>query len=270
MKTIHVIIDPQNDFIDDPRNNPTLAVSGALKNMENIANVLRKDNVDEVLVTLDTHTILDIAHTSWWRNHEGKEINPFVMITSTDILSGKYKAADPAMQEYSLGYTRALEEVGNYTHFIWPNHCIVGTNGHNVHEFVADAINEINVPTKYLKKGMNIKTEHYSAFKAEVPVLEDKSTDLDVKSIDYINKFDRIVFSGEALSHCVRASVLDFLNNIPSQDRSKVFLLTDCMASVPGFESQGEIFLKKAEELGAKLMSSEEYLALNKKLRVKI
>ena len=245
-------------------------MSGALKNMENIANVLKKDNVAEVLVTLDTHTVLDIAHTSWWRNHEGKEISPFVMITSIDILSGKYKCADPEMQQYSLGYTRALEESGNYTHFIWPNHCIVGTNGHNVHELVADAIKEINVPTKYLKKGMNIKTEHYSAFKAEVPVPEDKSTDLDMTSINHINSFDRVVFSGEALSHCVRASVLDFLNNIPSKDRSKVILLKDCMASVPGFESQGETFLKKAEELGAKLMLSEDYLTLDKKPKIKM
>lgn len=270
MKTIHVIIDPQNDFIDDATNSPSLAVSGALKNMENIANVLRKDKVDEVLVTLDTHTVWDIAHTSWWKNSEGKEINPFTMISSADIMSGKYVCSDPSMQEHSLNYTRALEAGGNYTHFVWPNHCIVGTKGHEIHNLVKEALNEIAVPTNYLNKGMNVKTEHYSAFKAEVPVPEDKSTDIDIKSITHINSFDRIVFSGEAQSHCVRASVLDFLDNIPEHARSKVILLEDCMASVPGFEAQGVEFINKAKELGAVVMNSEEYLSLNRKPKARL
>lgn len=270
MKTIHVIIDPQNDFIDDQVNNPSLAVNGALNNMVNIAHVLKNDKFDEVLITLDTHTVLDIAHTSWWRDNQGKEINPFTMISSVDILSGKYVSADPEMKEYSLNYTRALEKAGNYTHFVWPNHCIVGTKGHEIHDVIKNAINEINIPITYLNKGMNIKTEHYSAFKAEVPLSEDKSTELDIKTIEYINKFDKIVFSGEALSHCVRTSVLDFLNNIPVVDRAKVIILEDCAASVPGFESQGVEFLEKAQEMGARVMSSNDYLALNKKPKNKM
>ena len=262
MRTIHVIIDPQNDFIDDVKNNPSLPVNGALKNMEVLSDVLKKDKIDEVLITLDTHNEWDIAHTAWWRDSDGNNIEPFTAITSNDIISGKYKCADESLKEYSLNYTLALESGGKHTHFIWPNHCIDGTIGHQVHSLVKNALEEISVKTSYLNKGMNPKTEHYSAFRAEVPVLDDDGTKLDSVSIKKINEFDNIVFSGEAQSHCVRASVLDFLNNISEEDRTKVILLKDCMSSVSGFEKDGERFLIEAQELGARVMLAEQYLTL--------
>lgn len=273
MKTIHVIIDPQNDFIDDQTNSPSLAVNGALENMRNINKVLLADNVNEVLVTLDTHAVMDIAHTAWWRDASGKEISPFTAITSEDIKSGKYLCADSENTDYSIGYAKTLEDGGKYTHFVWPNHCIVGSKGHEVHALVKDALTQLQlngVEVNYLRKGMNPKTEHYSAFKAEVPVEGDPSTQLDIKSINHINQFDKIVFSGEAQSHCVRASVLDFMESIPVSDRSKVVLLTDCMASVPGFEKNGEDFIEKAKELGAQVMTSTQYISMQNRPRNKI
>lgn len=270
MKTIHVIIDPQNDFIDDIKNSPSLAVNGALENMKVLADVLKKDNFNEVLITLDTHAVLDIAHTSWWKDKNGNEISPFTQITSEDILSGNFVAANPEMQEYSLSYTRELENKGKYKHFVWPNHCIEGTKGHEVHEEVQKVLKEKNVKVQYLKKGINPKTEHYSAFKAEVPLDDDEKTQLDMKTINYINQFDKVVFSGEAQSHCVKASVLDFLMNIPDQDRKKVFILEDCMASVPGFENEGKEFIYLAKELGANVMNSNQYLSLEKKSKLKM
>jgi len=48
-----------------------------------------------------------------------------------------------------------------------------------------------------------------------------------------------LLVAGEALSHCVAASVQDLINRWDVQRLQRTVLLTDCMSPVPGFEAIG-------------------------------
>ena len=52
---------------------------------------------------------------------------------------------------------------------------------------------------------------------------------------DFMLGFDAIIFAGQAKSHCVSASVEDFLGSIRNKDEKlaeKVYLLEDCTSPV--------------------------------------
>jgi nicotinamidase/pyrazinamidase len=78
------------------------------------------------------------------------------------------------LQEWAKSYTKALEDKGRFVLCIWPEHCLIGTNGHNVFPPVNDALQAwaaTNLKTvDYVQKGENCLTEMYSAISAEVPV----------------------------------------------------------------------------------------------------
>jgi nicotinamidase-related amidase len=75
---------------------------------------------------------------------------------------------------WSIEYTKRLEEKGRFQLCIWPEHCLIGTPGHNVVKIVRDAIDEWSHKTgrsvEFVEKGQNLLTEMYSALCAEVPV----------------------------------------------------------------------------------------------------
>ena len=56
-----LIIDPQNDFCDP---SGALYVPGADKDMDNVADFIlaKKDKLDDIHATLDSHHFIDIAH----------------------------------------------------------------------------------------------------------------------------------------------------------------------------------------------------------------
>ena len=80
---------------------------------------------------------------------------------------------------WSIEYTKRLEEKGRFQLCIWPEHCLIGTPGHNVVKSVRDAIDEWSDKTgrsvEWVEKGQNLLTEMYSALCAEVPVNEKTS-----------------------------------------------------------------------------------------------
>lgn len=76
--------------------------------------------------------------------------------------------------QYCIEYTRRLEEKGRFQLCIWPEHCLIGSDGHNLVQIVMDAIKEWSNKTggsvEWVDKGQNLLTEMYSALCAEVPV----------------------------------------------------------------------------------------------------
>ena len=163
MKTAIVIIDMQNDFI---HKNGSLCVPNGDKAAKNIANFLKENDVDKIFASMDYHPKNNIASTEFWYDSENKHVKPFTEITLDDVLSKKVRSH--YYKAYLIAYLKELEKKGKKL-IAWPPHCIQDTWGCDI----CDEINEIlknkdNV--EYIKKGENPYTEHYSIFKAEVPI----------------------------------------------------------------------------------------------------
>lgn len=258
-----LIIDPQNDFMDDTNRPGSLAVTGAKQDMLNLASYIdgKMGEIDDIVVTLDTHYAYHIAHKDYWLDSEGNHPAPFTLISSKDIAEGKYKPVDGSKTDWALHYTKELEAQGKYSLIVWPTHCLNNSYGHKVEAQLQYSLEnwEKNTGKKvqYVKKGMNPNTENYSIFKGEVPISEDPNTQLNTKLIEHLNSFNQVVIAGEALSHCLASSCTDFVDNVKISDYSKITVLLDCTSSVTGFESSGEKFLDKMREMGINVKKSK-------------
>jgi nicotinamidase/pyrazinamidase len=252
-----LIIDPQNDFCDVP--GAALPVAGANQDMLRLAAFIRErgEELDAITVTLDSHSPVDIAHPSWWQDSMGTLPKPFTAITMADVESGKWRTRDPKRQASSLAYVRALERAGKYVLVVWPEHCLVGSWGHNIHAAVKAELDTWArrklIPVEVVIKGMNPGTEHYSAVRAEVPDPDDDGTQVNQRLVRSIAASKSILVAGEALSHCVAATVRDLESAAPGGLARRLTLLTDASSPVGGFESLGAGFVS---ELKAKGMST--------------
>ena len=166
---------------------------------------------------MDSHHKLHIAHPCFWTNGEtGAHPDPFTIISMDDVKSGKWiprgdikhPVRQPLVDEvilsqggaipdnlyldngeldivqYCIEYTRRLEEKGRFKLCIWPEHCLIGSEGHNVVKEVMDAFQEWSRVTggsvEWVDKGQNLLTEMYSALCAEVPVSERTAFDFEL------------------------------------------------------------------------------------------
>lgn len=277
---IHLlVIDPQNDFCDIPpegqpynplvmgeRIAPALPVPGAHNDMLRLSAMIDRlgDKLYDIHVTMDSHNPVDIAHPSWWRNEKGDTPAPFTLISAADVRNGVWRSRNPQLQAHSLKYVESLEANGRYVLIIWPEHCLIGSWGHNVHASVAKSLNDwarrrLEV-VNYVTKGSNALTEHYSAVQAEVPDSNDPTTMLNSRLIKTLGEADVILIAGEALSHCVASTVRDIADNFGEENIKKMILLTDCASSVTGFENLGTQFVEDMKRRGMQTALSTDFL----------
>ena len=91
---------------------------------------------------------------------------------------------------WAMEYVQALVRSGKFDCRIWPYHCLVGSPGAAVVPELLDAFERWTAvhqkPVGYVLKGHNIRTEMYSAVKAEVVDPNDASTALNVELIDRV------------------------------------------------------------------------------------
>lgn len=273
---IHLVtIDPQNDFCDLPdaylpatiagttRIAPSLPVAGAHADMLRIAALIDAagDALTEISVTLDSHQHIDIAHPTFWMDACGNAIDPFTQISAADVRAGRYVPRLAGAQPRVLAYLDQLEATGRYTHMVWPVHCEIGTWGHNVHRDVVAAYNRWERTTlrtvNKVVKGTNPWTEHYSAIRAEVPDPADASTELNATFIKQLRAADRILITGEAGSHCVKATTEHIAEQIGAD---RLTLLVDCMSPVSGFEPQYRAFIEVMRSQGATIATITDIL----------
>lgn len=258
--TVLFIIDPQVDF----HPGGSLAIPTADADSARISELIQKKmhEIDEIVVTLDSHQRIHIAHGLFWLDPAGKHPTPFTIITAKEIENGKWRAAVPQYQDIALNYARKLEQGGRFKICIWPEHCIIGTPGHNVTPPLMDVINkwaETRLKeVQWITKGQNIFTEMYSALRAEVPT-DDPRTMWNLGLIDFLKEHSKVLVCGQALSHCVNFSVRDLMDNY-SEGHDQVTIITDGCSPVPGFEASAETFLKDMKALGLKLKTTEQLL----------
>lgn len=259
--TVLLLIDPQNDFCDLPpsaQGTPALPVAGADADMQRVAALIRRRqaSLDDIVLTLDSHHRVDVAHPSFWQTGDGAAVAPFTPITAAQVRAGAFAPRDATALPRVLAYLDELEAQGRYTLMVWPVHCEIGTWGHNVHSAVRVAYNaweEARVcQVRKVVKGTNPWTEHYSAMQAEVPDANDPDTQLNHTLIAHLDGFDTILIAGEASSHCVKATTEHLADHLPSGRLSKLVLLTDGMSAVTGFEAQAQAFITNMVARGAR------------------
>lgn len=271
-----MLIDEQNDFTDP---NGTLFVKNSDQNVRRVAKMIERlePRIDDIHVTLDSHRIIDISHPKWWVDENGKPPAPFtgvVLSPERQLQFFNYQTGvkTPARTflmgalKRTVEYIEALTKGGRYPHTIWPEHCLIGDQGHNLNPVVASAIHgwerKRYALCDVVTKGSNPWTEHFSAVMAEVPDPTDPGTQLNRQLVETIENADIVAWAGEARSHCFANTFRDTVNNFRDPSvLAKMVILTDGTSDVPGFEKYGEDFITWARDKGVKFSTTTDFLA---------
>lgn len=272
LKVHLVVIDPQKDFMDDP--DSSLPVPGANEDMKRLSSFIERcgRKLEDIHVTLDSHQVIDVGHPGFWRDENGNAPPPFTAISHDDVKNRIWSPRNERFRVRMLKYTAALEVGKNhYPAMVWTEHCITGTPGHNVQANLRAALMDwarkewANID--YVTKGTNVFTEHYGALMAEVPDPNDPSTQLNTEFLNILSQADIVAVAGEALSHCVLATVNQIAENIGPEHIKKFHILTDCSSPVPqppggpDFPAISRAWLVSMEKLGMTLTTSKDFLA---------
>jgi nicotinamidase-related amidase len=280
--TTLLLIDVQNSF----HPGGSLGIPTANEDAKRIVDLISShgDKINRIVATLDSHHKLHVAHPYFWMagDDESKQPDPFTIISAADIEQGKWKPRpnirieaeellntnifeNPEsvmtngsfdLSKYALEYAKRLEARGRFQICVWPEHCLIGSEGHNVVPTVRKAMDEWSVRTggsiEWVMKGENLLTEMYSALAADVPV--SKATSFNEALYKSLMKSDRLIVAGQAMSHCVNYTLRDMVENCQKEETAKIVLLTDCASPVPGFEAAAETFQKDMKTAGVQLM----------------
>jgi nicotinamidase-related amidase len=225
-----------------------------------------RGKLTDIHVTLDCHRIVDIAHPIWWQDADGRNPDPFTIISAQDLRDGRWTTALPSAYQRSLQYLDALDAGGRYPACIWPEHCLIGEWGNNIWPALAKAIHDWErerfALADFVTKGSNPWTEHFSGVQAEVPDPEDPSTQINVGLVQTLEEANTVLLAGEALSHCLANTVRDIASQFANPDYvKKLVLLEDASSSVTGFEGFGTDFVAEMATKGMQTAKSTDFLA---------
>jgi nicotinamidase-related amidase len=208
-------------------------------------------SITKITLTLDTHLAMQIFHPILLIDAAGAHPNPYTLVTSQDIQSGRWKF-NPALadilgieadygQRHLLHYTQALKEREKYDLTIWPYHAMLGGIGHALVSAVEEAV-FFHTIARYSQpdieiKGKNPLTENYSVIGPEVLTGPGGETiaERNVKFIEDLVEYDAMIIAGQAKSHCVAWTISDLLEDIRQRNPGlarKVYLLEDCSSPV--------------------------------------
>lgn len=238
-RTILMIIDPQNDFVD-PKG--SLYVKGAEEVVSKIAEYIRKygENYTDIIVTLDTHRKIHISLSNGW-THKPAPFTRVVKKVSDDF---ELTAQDLPLKYYGAEGVQ-----------IWPDHCIIGTWGHCIPEVLTNALAEWEVKKRkgvfYQRKGEDCGFEAYSALTKEIltgvkpkwRTWGEEQDEIDGGTTIWPRQFDICGFCKDI---CVAETVKDLVKHAGERN---IDLLDDLCATLDP-ESENLKTLKKLEEGG--------------------
>lgn len=201
------------------------------------------DVLSEIHYSMDTHRAFQIFFPTFWVDKDGNHPQPFTIITIDDIKTGKWK---PALYPIEAeAYVQELQNSGKYVLIIWPFHTMLGSVDHALVPAAFEAILFHSIArqkqTGFETKGTHPLTENYSVLEPEVKQIKSGGSivnlgQFNTKFFKALMENDRVYLKGEAKSHCVKATIESLLNQILQDDPNlvkKVYLLEDCMSSVP-------------------------------------
>lgn len=260
-----IIIDGQKDFCE----NGALPVTGGNKALSNISNMIKRcvNNIDELFLTFDIHHRHHISHSRMWINSKKEHPTPYTKITIEDIDNNIWTASNINWKSFQEDYIKKLnlrnierEKLGllKVEHTIWPDHCLIGTNGATIQDNLYNAMcywEDIkNKPAQKISKGTQLFNESFSVFRTEV-VDPFKSKIYINNIINELNKLDILVWGGLAKDYCVMNSFIDFIfilsqnnENLIKEITKKMVFLEDGTAevgAVPELSQKFDEFLMK-------------------------
>ncbi len=280
-KNVLLIIDPQEDFCEpEDGRGGALAVPGGRDALKRIAKFIDKmgSKLDDIIVTLDCHNPMHIAHPIWFIDEKGCPPAPFstVVEDNGEMLvgtldangfnpTGKIRCRSIGFMVWTLNYLKTLKAGNRYPHMIWPPHCIIGEPGGCVIPEVAKSVRnweekEFAVASR-ISKGSNIKTEHFGAIRAEVIDPSDPSTQINSNFLELLSDPDATIFGcGLALGHCLANTARDTAEEFDGDTFCERFvLLRDGMEHVPGLEFLGDSFVKDFEARGMRVANTTDF-----------
>jgi nicotinamidase/pyrazinamidase len=258
-KNALLIIDAQVDFCD-PKG--SLYVPGADQDMIRLGKFIdvNKKEIDFIGLTMDSHQVIDISHPSFWQDKNGKFPPVFTIITSKEVKDGVWSPR--FYPQEAISYVEELEKQGEFPHCIWPEHCIIGSPGAAIMpEIMKSVIEWCRLNGEFhqvVTKGTWPLTEHFGAFRANIPVEGHPETQLNAGLIHKLEKFQKVYFAGEAKSHCV-ANTLKQAMQFPELAK-KFIILEDCMSDVPTLGFLGEPTYTSAKAVGIQFINSNTVL----------
>ena len=281
VSTTLLLIDAQKDF----HPGGSLAIPTANEDAGRIVQLIGK--VDRIVATLDSHHKLHLAHPSFWWSADGsKHPDPFTIISAEDLEKGVWKpradlkipkgSLDPSifadnvydergtldLTKYCIAYAKRLEERGRFQICIWPEHCLIGSEGHAVVDPIREAMalwgERTGGSVEWVLKGENLLTEMYSALAAEIPVTKDTSFNEDL--LESLLASDKILVCGQAMSHCVNYTLRDLVERWPKERASEITLVLDGASAVPGFEAAADQFVSDMKAAGVQVRTTAEIL----------
>lgn len=295
---IHLLlIDVQKDFCFPTG---TLYVGGqsgdgAMDDNDRIASFIYQNlpYITDITCTMDTHFPYQIFFPSFWLDVNDQAPPPHTEVSTEQIRSAALRP-NPAvawwlcsgnygwLQRQVEFYCAELEAAGKYGLYLWPPHCLLGSDGHAL----AGVIHEARLFHAFTRgakawvevKGGNALTENYSVLAPEVLMRHD-GRPLAQRNTQFVKTLldaDAVIIAGQAASHCVKSSIEDLLGEITATDVNlarKVYILRDCMSSVavpdparPGaflidFTPQAEAALQQFADAGMHVVSSTTPIA---------
>jgi len=247
--------------------------------------------IKRITVTMDTHHSHQIFFPSFWVDGEGHPAAPHTTITAEDVRAGRFRPnpdiawwASEGDYEWLVSqarhYCEELERTGKYTLYLWPPHCILGSDGHAL----VGLIQEARLFHAYARgaqswaeiKGDHPLTENYSVLRPEVLTQHDQRplAGKNERLVGTLLAADAVIVAGQAASHCVKATLEDLLAEIEARDPAlarKVYVLSDCMSAVAipdgrggfsvDFTPQAEEALARFAEKGIRVVRSTDPIA---------
>lgn len=235
-KVMFLGIDLQNDFMEGG----PLGVDGSIADMERLLTFLynNADKITNFSVTIDTHQPHQVFHPSYWVDYDGNHPDEYTKITVQDYVDGKWR---PLFYPFeTLNYLKDLEANNRQPLTIWPYHCINGTRGHALEGQFSNMLYYLSVarkaPVTVINKGQDPKSEMYGAMRSE-----SSTGTFNIRFLDMLAKYDKIVIAGQAKSHCVLTTIeqiIEYFNDPTTL--SKIYILEDCMSNIAGCEAMSD------------------------------
>ncbi len=256
-KNALLVIDSQYDFCHP---NGALYVNGAEQDMLRLRKFIENNQqfIDHICVTLDSHPVNDISHPSFWMDKNGKFPSPFTQITLNEINEGQWTPR--FSPQAAIQYVADLESQGEFPHFIWPEHCLIGSKGAALHDELMQALISWTRSGKWYQavaKGTYPLTEHFGIFMAQVPVADRPETQLNQNLIRTLERFQTVYLVGEAKSHCVATSLKQAMKYAPNL-ANKIVVLEDVMSDVQGLGHLGDPIYQEAKKQGIRFAKTTD------------
>lgn len=253
--------------------------------------------ISHITRTFDTHFPYQIFFPSFWIDQDGKALLPHDEITGDLTILRMGKPAGKALPNPAVAgflcngnyawlckqvqfYCQELEKGGRYRLYLWPEHCMLGSDGHPLVGILQEAtmfhsyVRQVQCESEV--KGGNPLTENYSIFAPEVLMRFDGESlaSKNTRFLRTLMEYDATVVLGQAASHCVKSSIDHFLQEIMVQDpklAQKVYVVSDCTSAVAvpnpsggfyvDFTPQAEEAMQRYADAGMHVVKSTDPIA---------